>query len=86
MSRSYTSSPPTASMACSGTALLYLYIYIYIYIYMPHTSFHVNVSYDVINYVTLRSVEINRNEGQCQIFSKNPSQLPVICSPVVCLV
>jgi hypothetical protein len=32
MSRSYTSSPPSASLACSGTALA-LYIYIYIYIY-----------------------------------------------------
>jgi hypothetical protein len=26
MSRSYTSSPPSASMACSGTALLFIYI------------------------------------------------------------
>jgi hypothetical protein len=27
MSRSYTSSPLSASMACSGTALLYIYVY-----------------------------------------------------------
>jgi hypothetical protein len=36
MSRSYTSSPPSASMACSGAALLYIYIYIYIYIHWRH--------------------------------------------------
>jgi hypothetical protein len=43
MSRSYTPLPPSASMACRGTALLYFtllyFIYIYIYIY-THTHTH----------------------------------------------
>jgi hypothetical protein len=37
MGRSYNSPPPSASMACSGTAL-YMYVYIYTYI-MFLTSF-----------------------------------------------
>jgi hypothetical protein len=34
MSRSYTSSPPSTSMACSGTAVLYLYVYMYVCMYL----------------------------------------------------
>jgi hypothetical protein len=38
MSRSYISSPPSASMTCSGTALLFYYT-----VYLPPTYFEVNV-------------------------------------------
>jgi hypothetical protein len=57
MSRSYTSSPPSASMACSGTALL-----IYIYLLCPIKK------YTGISKFPFRALSVAKMPSLCEIF------------------